>query len=343
VAKMAEYQDLSYTAANVTGAVTFTAKNKGVVAGDMDIRMNYNAGETTPAGLTVSIAALGAGSVDPDLQDALDVIGDDWFNVVVNPYTDNTNQALVNSYITAQDDELVMKDQVWFSCLRDSRANLLTYGQDTSNHNSKGVSMFAWYQRLETPWQGAAAIAGVIAESLLDDVGRPLHRAPVAGIKALDRNDRWTLTEKNQLSSNGIATLDDAVGVQTFSVVTMYLKNAAGVNDTSYQQVIDVYKLMASRYRFRVQIASKYPQARLADSAENVRGGISIITPDIGRDEALIWYRALVTDGIAEDYDSFKSAVVCQRSTSNLNRLEWLLPETLVRQFIVGSATIGFK
>lgn len=331
------------TVVNVTGTLTWTMKSKGIAAGDIDIRDSYNSGEKVPAGLTVAHAAVTPGTVDPDVQDAIDAIGDDWFNLVANPYTDNTNIAAIKTYAAAQDGSMVMKDQIWYAALRDTRANLITYGLDTTNHNSKHLVTRMWYKRLQSTSEGAAAQVGAHAQSLLADIGQPLHRVTLQGISALASSDRWTDTERNQVRNSGIATLKDDVGVQTEGEVTMYLKNSAGTADPSYQLINTVYNLMAQRYRFVQQILTKYPRARLADSAEKIRPGIQVMTPNIGRNEALIWYRQLERDGLAEDYDTFKANVVCQRSESNPNRLEWLLPSDLVNQFIVGSADIQFK
>lgn len=343
VAAVALLDGFPATVANVTGALTFTMKSKGIAAGDIDSRDSYNAGEAVPAGLTVTHGTPSAGTVDPDVQDAIDAIGDSWFNLVANPYTDATNTAAIKTYAAAQDGPMVMKDQIWYGCLRDTRANIITYGLDTTNHNSKHLVTGAWYKRLQSTSEGAAAMVGVKAQSLVDNIEKPLHRLTVNGISALDKNDRWTDTERNQVAVSGIETFTDDVGVQTESTVTMYLKNSAGASDPAYQFQNTVFNLMAQRYRFRVQILTKYDRALLADSSEKIRPGIQVITPNIGRNEALIWYRQLERDGLAEDYDTFKANVVCQRSESNDNRLEWLLPSDLVNQFIVGSADIQFR
>ena len=331
------------TVVNASGVLTFTMKSKGIAAGDIDSRDSYNSGEAVPAGLTVTHGTVSAGTVDPDVQDAIDAIGDSWFNLVAHAYTDNTNIAAIKTYASAQDGPMDMKDQIWYACYRDTRANIITYGLDTTNHNSKHLVTTAWYKRMQSKSEGAAANVGAKAQSLLGDIGEPLHRITLQGISALDKNDTWTDTERNQVAVSGIETLTDGVGVQTESTVTMYLKNSAGASDPSYQFQNTIFNLMAQRYRFRVQILTKFPRARLADSAEKIKPGLQVITPNIGRNEALIWYRQLERDGLVEDYDAFKNNVVCRSSDSNPNRLEWLLPPDLINQFIVGSADIQFK
>ena len=212
------------TVSNSSGVLTFTMKSKGVAAGDIDSRDSYNSGEKVPAGLTVSHGTVSAGTVDPDVQDAIDAIGDDWFNFIANPYTDNTNIASVKTYASTQDGPMVMQDQIWHGMVRDTRANLITYGEDTTNHNSKHLAVGAWYKRLQSTSEGAAAYTGYAAQSKLDKIERPLHRGAMQGISALDPNDRWTTTERNQVATAGIMTFTDDTGVRPESTVTMYLK-----------------------------------------------------------------------------------------------------------------------
>lgn len=343
VAAVALLDAPAFTLVNVAGTVTRTAKNKGVAAGDMDTRINYNTGESVPAGLTVSIAAVTPGTGDPDIQDAIDVIGDEWFQVVAHSYSDATNLAAIAAYCLTQDGPMVMLDQLWYAPKRDTRANLITMGTNTATYNSKYIVTPAWYARLQNVAEGAGAVAGAVAQSLVDEISTPLHRVALAGINALARADRWTNTERNQVAASGISTFTDDNGVQIEALVTMYLKNSSGALDPAYQLAHRRYQLAKARYSFRVQMLTKFPRAMLMDSSENLRPGLVAITPKIGRDEALAWFRQLERDGIVENYDDFKAALVCQRSDSNVNRLEWLLPPDLVNAFMVGSAVVQFK
>lgn len=343
VTAVSELEGFPATVANLAGVVTFTAKNKGIAAGDIDLRDSYNFKEAIPDGLSLSYGAVSAGTIDPDVQTAIDAIGDDWFNVIGHMFTDATNIGKIKTYAEAQDVSTVMKDQIWYAMLRDTRSNLITYGLDTANHNSKHLATGAWYKRLNAAYEGAAAVTAAYAQSLQDAIEKPLHRINLTGILALDKNDVWSDTERNQVASSGIQTFTDATGVATEATVTMYLKNSSNVSDPTYRFCNTVYNLMAQRYRFRVQILSKYPRAILVTEGEKIRPGVQFMSISKGRSEALIWYRQLVEDGLAEDYDTFKANLVVRRSTSNENRLEWLLPSDIVNQFIVGSADIQFK
>lgn len=335
--------DLSHTAAYLSGDVTFTARNAGLAAGDVDCRLSFNAGETIPAGLTCVVGAFVAGATDPDVQDAIDAIGDEWFQIVAHAYSDATNIGKIQAYEATQFGVMVQRGAVWISPKRDTRANLITLGQTTATYNSKHVCMPAWYKRLESTTTGAGAIAGAILESLNGDVGQPLHRLAVAGITALATNERWTNIERNQVAVAGIATLSDANGVQLETPITMYLKNSAGAADASYQLIGNVIKLLYARYDFVNGLLATYPNARESDSSDNMKPGLQVMTPKIGLGYALVWFKRMEFEGILEGYSAFKALVTCKRSTVNSDRMEWSLPSDLVNAFMVGSGTIKFK
>jgi phage tail sheath gpL-like len=123
----------------------------------------------------------------------------------------------------------------------------------------------------------------------------------------------------------------------------MYLKNSSGANDIAYQYRNTMFILMYMRYSFVNTIKTKYSRARLADSADRIRAGIKVITPALGKAEAVALARLWEADGLLENIEQFKSEIICRRSSSNPNRLEWILPPDLVNQFIVGSGDMPFS
>jgi len=334
--------DLPVTVAYATPTLTFTAKNKGVNAGDLDIRKNYNAGEADISGITVTINAITPGTGDPDVQDVLDVIGDTWFNIIAHPYNDTTNLDLIEDFALVQTGPLVMKDGVWYSAKRDTRANMITFGTST-DRNNQYVVLLPSYNRLESTYELSAAVVGRTAESIQSDTAVPLHRMTLSGLKTVSEDDRWTTVERNQLAIASIATITDTNGVQTESTVTMYLKNSAGASDTAYQFQNTVFVLMDLRYTWVQWILSKYPRAKLANNADVIKAGQQVMTPDVGKAESIAWFKTQEREGKVENLDLFKKQIVVERNESNPNRLDFLLPPDLINQFIVGSGIMQFQ
>ena len=344
---VADTSNLPITSGAVVGLVTLTAKNKGIAAGDLDVRFCANDGEALPAGITVSAVTPVAGTVDPDIADALAVIGADWYNVIAQPFTDATSMGLLQTYLASVAGPMVQRDTVSYQALRDTLSNMITYGADVANHNNEWTVTLPAYKRMESTFEIAAGVAAAVCVSVQELASIPLHRMLLAGFTVLDSNDKWTSTERNQLAKAAIATLTDDNGVQTEAMVTMYLENSAGAADTVYQQQCTMFTLSALRYTFVNQILTKYPRALLADAADNLEAGIQIMTPAIGKAEAVSWFRQMQRKGLVDSSDAaldqFKEDLVVTRDATNNNRLNWILPPDLMNQFIVGSGVMQFR
>lgn len=331
----------SAIASYAAGVLTLTSKGKGVAVGDITTVLNYAPGDETPAGLTAAISTFTAGTVSPDIQDALDVIGDSWFNVITAPYSDAVSLTAIEAFLATQASALYQRDAMYYTAKKGTTSELISFAIDSAR-NSQYVSIVAGTDRPHSIAEQAAAVAGVVATSVVEDPAVPLHRVTLQGILPVEKTNRWDLQERNSLASNGVATLTDELVVQTEGTVTMYLKNSTGASDTSYQYQNTVFILMALRYTFVQRILQKYGRAKLADSAERITGNQVVITPDVGRAEAIAWAIEQEAAGQIENIDQFKDDVICRRALNNKNRLEWILPPDLINQFIVGSGEMQF-
>lgn len=330
---------------NLDGTMDLDARNKGVAAGDIDVRFNYNDGEKFPAGISVA-DIFTAGTVDPTVQDALDVIGDEWFPVIVSAYDDATNMGLVETYLTNRSSILIRKEGLCYYAKRDTVANLVTFATN-ANRNSKYSVLFSCENRCESTFDLAAGIAALVAQSVIDDPAKPLKSMKLNGFLTVSKNDKMEFLDRNTLASNGVSTLTDDNGVQTSSMITMYLKNDAGAPDNAWKQQNIMYTLLASRYLFEMQIQTKYSRAKLAVSAKGVDPDQQIMTPTIGVSEAAVWYHDCVRRGLFEGgdelFETFLTLLNVERDESNENRMNWTLPPNLMNQFLVGSGTIQFR
>ncbi len=341
VALIAADPSTSVVPTYATGVLTLTSKGKGIAVGDVTTVLNYAPSDAVPSGMTINVTTFTDGTVSPDVQDALDVIGDSWFNVITAPYNDAVNLAAIEAFLATNASAIYQKDSMYYTAKKGTSSELITFAIDAAR-NSQYVSTIAGTNRPHSIAEQAAAVAGAVAASVVDDPAVPLHRIPLVGLLPVLKTDRWDLVERNNLASNGIMTLTDDVTVDTEGTVTMYLKNEAGAGDTSYQYQNTIFILMSLRYTFVQRILTKFGRAKLADSAERITGGQVVITPAVGRAEAIAWAIEQEALGQLENIDQFKDEVVCRRSIANKNRLEWILPPDLINQFIVGSGEMQF-
>lgn len=333
---------LPVTAANLSGGVvTFTAKNKGLPGNDIDIRCNYNEGEELPAGVSISKSPMTGGATNPSIADVIAIIGDEWYHIWIGPYTDATNLTAIEDELSDRFGPLRQIDAVYLSSKDDTLGNLSTFG---TGRNSPHVSVSEAHDVISTPYEQAAAIAGLAAQEGAIDPARPFQTLELKGIVPAPVTERFTYIERNSLLFDGIATVkvDQAGKVRIERCIMMYQKNEAGAPSIAYLDLNTLLTLMYIRYDWNASIATKYPRAKLADDGVRVGPGQQIMTPKLGKAEALAKFRQWEELGLVENFDQFKNDLVCVRSSTDPNRLEWILPPDLVNQFRVGASTIQF-
>ena len=169
---------LPVTAANVTGTVTFTAKNDGTQGNDVDIRLNYNEGEDLPAGITCTVTGMASGANDIDIQDAIDLFGDEWYQIIVGAYDDATNLALIETEMADRYGYLRMIDGLYVFAKRGTLSALSTFGNTRNsphvtcmeNGGVNGVGSPTWSCELAAAYGAQLSAEGQI------DPARPFQR-----------------------------------------------------------------------------------------------------------------------------------------------------------------------
>ena len=336
--------DLPLHAASVVGAaVTLHACNKGLTGNDIDVRASYQSGETLPAGITLTIVPMASGATNPTLTSLIAALGDSWYNVVANPYTDATSLTAIEGDLASRWGPMRMIDGVAFASAAGSYATLAALG-DTRNSKHSAIITQPGENPLTPPCEFAAAVAAVIAYYGNIDPARPFTTLPLAGVLAPAEADLFTWQERDLLLHDGIATTRVEAGgiVQLERPITTYQTSAAGADDTAYLDVTTLLSLMYIRYSWRARVLTKFPRHKLADDGTRFGAGQAVVTPKVMAAEALAWFRDLEELGIVEDFDSFKAALVIERNVTDRNRLDMLLPPDLVNSLLVAATKVEF-
>lgn len=333
---------IPFTTSVLSGTLTLTTKSKGASTAGHDVREVYYDTDAVPAGLSVVITET-PGTGAADVTNGIVGMGEEWYNIILNPYADTTNLDLIETEMADRFGPVRQIDGLVFFGYDDTSANSITFSTGAAR-NSPHLVMVDAYKYPQKASYVAALVAAECAKSIENDPGEPLHRITIDTLLPPIATERHSLATLNTMTKSGIFTLDPYAfgGPQTFGTVTMYLKNTSGVDDTSYQYVTTLAILMFIRYDFTARIKTRYPRARLADSAIRIKSGLQVITPDVGKAEAISIAREWEAAGLVENIDQFKKDIICQRSDANPNRLEWILPPDLVNQFIVGSGDMSF-
>ena len=144
---------------------------------------------------------------------------------------------------------------------------------------------------------------------------------------------------------SGISTLDvDAGGnVVIERLITTYQTSGAGTPDEAFLDLNTPLLLGAIRYTMRVRFASKYPRHKLANDGTRFGPGQPVMTPLIAKGEFFVLFREWEEAGWVESFDQFKQDLVVQRSASDKNRLEAIVPPDLINNLRVFAALIQFR
>lgn len=324
-----------------TDTVDITFRHKGAVGNSYDIRLNYYDGEALPAGITATITDMAGGATNPDMSALLAALGDEWFNILALPYTDANSLTDLEAELSDRFGPLRMIDGVAFTATND---DLSTAGTLGDSRNSPHVSIVGTNQSPTPVFEYAAAVAAIAAFYGQIDPARPFQTLALSRILAPAKADRWTNQERNILLYDNIATtrVDAGGNVVVERLVTTYSESASGAPDTSYLDVNTLLTLMYIRYDFRAYILNKYPRHKLANDGVRIGPGQAVMTPKVGKAEAVVKFRQWEELGLVENFAQFKSDLIVERNLTDPNRLDFFLPPDLINQFRVAGVQIAF-
>lgn len=343
--------DLPIYATVSSGIVTVKFRHKGAVGNEYDLRINYQDGEQLPAGVTLAFSPEGlagshtgklqSGATNPGLDNLIAALTDSWFQIIVHPYTDATSLGDLETEMASRFGSMRMIDGMLITASAISYSLTSTLGDSRNSPHSCIVSA---RMSPTSPWEYAANVGAVVAKAAAADPARPFQTLALPWVKAPAEVDRMTLEERNLLLYDGISTTKVVAGgvVQIERLITTYQRNAADSADTSYLDVTTMLTLLYLRYSFRSRILSRYPRHKLANDGTRVGAGQAIITPSIGRAEAILWFRDMERLGLVEGFTQFKSDLVVERNESDPNRLDFLLPTDLINFLAVTAVKLQF-
>jgi len=343
VLKVNAIKNVPCVASNVAGVMTLTFKNKGALANGVEVSNDYN-GETDASGFTTVIADGVAGSVDPDLttEGVVGIIGDQWFQAIGQPYQDATNIAYIDTELENRWGPTRQIGGIQYVAKNDTFANVQSWGAALNSPFTCPLNA----ENLPTPTEEyAAEICAEVANAANIDPARPFQTLALAHTLSPVKADRNTGEENGLLLKAGVSTftVDAGGGVRIQRFVTSYKTSATGATDKSYRNVNTVYTLQAIRYDFRTYMQNKYPRHKLASDGNNYGAGQAIITPKVGKAEAIARFKVWERDnGWVEGLQAFKESLVCERNTGDVDRLDWLMKPNLINQFRIAGVQIQF-
>lgn len=324
------------TAAAAAGVVTFTAKQVGPLGNDVAISVNQ-IGDESAASAQTAITAMTGGAGDPDITAGLAATGDEDFLWLAMPYTDAANLAAMDAFMSDVSGRWSPSQQMYGHAVTvkyDTVANLSTLGNGL---NDQHLTVVGVDSMPSAPWQLAAALGAKVALHLSDapELSRPLQFIELEGIVAPRIAKRFTLTDRNTLLFDGIASVryTRTGQVQIERMITTYKTNAQGAQDATF---LDIQTMAQSQFILRYlrnKVLSRHGRHALAE--DNMPPLNGVVRPRDIRNTLIAGYAELAALAVVENQDAFERALVVERNAIDYNRIDVSLPFDAVNQLRV--------
>ena len=342
--------DLPVTSTVSTATVTVLSKWKGATGNDITLQHSYGgvlAGEALPTGTGLTITAMSGGTSAPSLATAIANLGDEPYEHVAFPFTDSTSlNAIRDQYGFGDSGRWGWMRQLYghvWSAIRGTQGALTTFG---NARNDGVISVLGVETSSPTPpWEWAAAYTAKAARALLNDPARPLQTLTLDGVLPARHESRFTLTERNTLLYDGVATqfVDKSGTVHIDRAVTTYQANSFGQPDDAFLDATTLATLAAVLREMKGRITSKFPRHKLANDGTRFGQGQAIVTPKVIKAELVAHYRSLEERGLVENADAFKAALIVERSITDPTRVDVLYPPDLVNPLVIFAVVAQFR
>lgn len=349
-AAIAATPELPVTSAAASAVVTLTAKHKGASGNDIVVSDTYRGSsgqEALPTGLALTYVAMAGGTGSPDLTAVLSNMGDQDYKFGALPYTDTASLDLMaTEYGFGDTGRWGFLRQLYgavYVAVRDSYSNLMTAGP---TRNDAVISRMAVEPTVQSPvWEVAAAYAAQAAKGFTNDPARPLQTLALAGIVPALRDKRFTKTQRNSLTSVGLAvqTVNPNAQMMIEREATSYQKNVYGIADNAFATLPTLYTLSTLFERQRATITSKFPRHKLANDGTRFGAGSAIVTPKIIKGELIAQYAEDEWLGLVENPRAFAANLIVERDGNNPDRLNVLYPPDLVNQLRIFAVLAQFR
>lgn len=302
--------ELPVTAAVNAGVVTLTAKNKGLAGNDITLRV-----QTTASGTTTVITPMADGDIDPDISSALASVVAAGHNIVICPFATQTALTALRTHLEFVSGPMEQRGAVGVGGWKASLATGITLA---ASLNSGRISL-GWHNgSVMLPAEIAAAYAAVIASE--EDPARPLNTLTMA-LDVTDITSRPGRTEQESALHNGLTPFEIGSGdtVQIVRAITTYTKNASGVDDVSLLDLTTIRTLDYVRKACRERIALRFPRSKLSSK-----------TPPLVKSELYDVLLKLEELEIVEAVEDNKDALIVERDSQDVNRLDAAIPSDVV-------------
>jgi phage tail sheath gpL-like len=338
--------DWPITAANVTGTVTCTAKNKGPRGNFLAVRGRLSSG----TGSTVTPPASGyltSGATSDDPQTALDALAGVQRRYLVAPYSDATQLAKFQTHVDAQDEpEVGHRKRLVFASL-DTLANTTTLA---TGRNFARASCAWLYNSDLPPSMLAAGHAARLAAGESTDTAHNFNGEVIPGLKPHYLvSNRPTSTQLKSALNNGITPLASADDGSVYIVRSITTRSRDALANADYR-VLDTCKVSVpdeAADRFELAFADRFSTFKASqDPDDGEPSAPGVVTPSMCRDLSFEITSQMEEEGLLESgsAERLKDQIAWELSTTSAGRFNGVIPLDVIEwasQFCTNVLQVG--
>jgi phage tail sheath gpL-like len=177
------------------------------------------------------------------------------------------------------------------------------------------------------------------------DPARPRTGQSLPSVAAPGLSDRLDQSNRQAILLAGGASikLTPSGGSIVDRLTTTYKQNDQGASDPTWFDLSTKRTVSYLRWDWDNRMERKYQDFKLASDGTNFAPGQAVVTPSTIRGEAISWFSEKEQDGLVENLDQFREALIVERNTTDLNRLDAILRPDVINKFVVSATKLQFK
>jgi phage tail sheath gpL-like len=261
------------------------------------------------------------GATNPDIQDALDAVVADQYEIIVTPFNNQTDLGTLTDHLDLVSGPMEQRPGVGAYGMNGALGTATTLSGQVNHGRVLCVYLRYTDATMEKsmPYEIASAMAAIMAWE--EDPARPLNTLELKGIAVANINDRLSRTEQESLLYNGVTPLEIGPGetVQVVRAISTYIEDAQGIPDISLLDITTIRTLDYVRKACRERIALRFPREKLSSK-----------TPPKVKSELYDVLLKLEDLEIVENVADNKDGLIVERDDQDPNRLDAKIPADVV-------------
>jgi len=313
---------LPVTSGVSTDTVTLTARNDGLLGNNIPVAYRINNVATTTLTVT-QVGSVVAGATDPSIAGSLTNIYPADYNKVICTLNDATNLGLLSTHLTSISGPTEDRPCTGYFGYTGVQATLETLCGTTLNQERMSAAYNKYTKTTERghslDYEIAAAYTAVLASE--EDPARPHYGMVLPGIAPCALENQLSRAQQESCLENGVTPLEVVQGEQMAIVraITTYTTNSAGVDDPALLDLTTIFTLDYVKLAIETRQALRFPRAKLSER-----------TPEKVRTQIIDVMKRLETLEIVEKVDDNLDGIICERDSSDANRVNCKIPTDVV-------------